>query len=194
MEKASFEKIRRLLEVSERERLYKVLLTSKNLTNVRRNPSCYNLPIIPRPLPSKVVYGEHFVTTDLLRLISSDASTSGGAEAEIAKWRSVARSPSGPSASNSGGSGSAQPAPRQGKGGSPPERLPLPSRGGKSAPRVLKVKKKKAVGRFNALGNQVRYFIPWVSPESSQPPDSEEEEEEEMTGLLDRYPARKRKR
>ena len=40
----------------------------------------------------------------------------------------------------------------------------------------------------------MRDFIPWVRPESSQPPDLEEEEKEEMTGLLDRYAARKRKR
>ena len=40
----------------------------------------------------------------------------------------------------------------------------------------------------------MRDFIPWVCPESSQPSDSEEEEEEKMTGLLDRYAARKRKR
>ena len=77
MEKTSFKKIRRLLEVSERERHYKVLLTSKNLADVRHNPACYNLPIIPRPLPSKVVDGEHFVIADLLRLISGGASTSG---------------------------------------------------------------------------------------------------------------------
>ena len=84
---------------------------------------------------------------------------SGGAEPEIANRRSVARSPSGPFASNSGGFGSAQPTPRRGKGGSPPERLPLPSRGGKSAPRVLKVKKKKAAERVNAPRTQVRDFI-----------------------------------
>ena len=36
-------------------------------------------------------------------------------------------------------------------------------------------------------------FFPWVRPESSQPSDSKEGEEEEMTGLLDRYAARKRK-
>ena len=193
VEKASFEKIHRLLEVSEREHHYKVLLTLKNLVDVRRNPACYNLPVIPCPLPSKVVDEEHFFNADLLRLISGGASTSGGAVVKIADQRSVARSPLGPFASNSGGSGSAQHAPRRGKGGSPPKRLPLPSRGGKSAPQVLKLKKKKAAGRVNAPGTQVRDFIPWVRPESNQPPDSEEEEKEEMTGLLDRYAARKRK-
>ena len=37
-------------------------------------------------------------------------------------------------------------------------------------------------------------FIPWVPPGSSQPSDLEEGEEEEMTRLVDRYAARKRKR
>ena len=37
-------------------------------------------------------------------------------------------------------------------------------------------------------------IVPWVRPESSRPSDLEEKEEEEMTGLLDRYAARKRKR
>ena len=39
----------------------------------------------------------------------------------------------------------------------------------------------------------MRDFIPWVRSESSQPPDSKEGEEEEMTGLLNRYAAKKRK-
>ena len=149
-----------------------------------------------RLLPSELVVREHFVNVDLLRLISSGVSISGGAEIEIADRRLVAWSPSGSSAFNSGGSGSAQPSLRRSKGGGPPERLPLPSRGGKSAPLVLKVKNKKAVGRVNAPDTQVRDFIPWVRPESNQPPDleEEEEEEEEMMGLLDRYASRKRKR
>ena len=83
---------------------------------------------------------------------------------------------------------------RRGEGGSHPKRLPLPSMGGKSTPQVLKVKKKRVTGWGNALGTQVRDFIPRVRPESSQPPDSEGEDEEEMTGLLDRYTARNRKR
>ena len=42
---------------------------------------------------------------------------------------------------------------------------------------------------------QVKDFVPWVRPESSRPSDLEKgEDEEEMTGLLDRYAARKRKR
>ena len=193
VEKASFEKIRRMLEVSERECHYKVLLTLKNLVDVRRNPTCYNLPVILGLLASEVVVGEHFVYVDLLSLISSGASTFGGAKIEIGDRRSVAWSPSGSSASNSGGSRSAQPSLRRSKGGGPPEHLPLPSRGGKPTPQVIKVKKKKAAGQLSAPDTQVRDFIPWVRPESSHPPDLEEEEEEEMTGLLNRYVAKKRK-
>ena len=70
VEKASLEKIRRLLEVSEQERHYEVLLTLKNLADVIRSPTPYSLPIIPRSLPSKIVSKEHFVTTDLLDLLA----------------------------------------------------------------------------------------------------------------------------
>ena len=42
---------------------------------------------------------------------------------------------------------------------------------------------------------QVKDFVPWVHPKPSRPSASkEEEDEEEITGLLDRYAARKRKR
>ena len=90
VEKVSLEKICRLLEVSEREHYYKVLLALKNLADVRHNPTCYNLLVILCLLPSEVVVGEHFDNVDLLRLISSGTSTSGGAEIEIADQRSVA--------------------------------------------------------------------------------------------------------
>ena len=76
VEKPSFEKIRRLLEVSERELHYKVLLTLENISVVRHNPTPYTLPVIPRPLPSDVVEGEHFVVADLRRLVSCSASSS----------------------------------------------------------------------------------------------------------------------
>ena len=109
-------------------------MTLKNLADVRRNPTCYNLPMIPCLLPSEVIFGEQFVNSDLLRLISSGASTSGCAEIEISDQRLVARSPSGPSASNSEGSGLYQPSLRHSNGGRPPENLPLPSRVGKSVP------------------------------------------------------------
>ena len=49
-EKASFKKIQRLLEISERERHHEILLTGKNLRELSRSPSPYIIPIIPRPL------------------------------------------------------------------------------------------------------------------------------------------------
>ena len=76
VEKSSIEKIRRLLEISERERHYQVLLTRENISVVRRNPAPYTLPVIPRPLPSNVVEDEHFVIADVRRLVSSSASSS----------------------------------------------------------------------------------------------------------------------
>ena len=61
VEKSSVEKIRRLLEISERERHCQVLLTRENISAVRNNPTPYTLIVIPQPLPSNVMEGEHFV-------------------------------------------------------------------------------------------------------------------------------------
>ena len=82
VEKSSIEKIRRLLEISERERHCEVLLTSENISAVISNPTPYTLPAIPRPLPSNVVEGEHLVIADLRRLASSSASSSRDLEEE----------------------------------------------------------------------------------------------------------------
>ena len=76
VEKSSIEKIRRLLEISERELHYQVLLTRENISAVRHNLAPYTLPVIPRPLPSNVVEGEHFVLADVRRLVSGSANSS----------------------------------------------------------------------------------------------------------------------
>ena len=79
MEKASFNKIQRLLEISELERHHEILLTANNLRELSRSPSAYIIPVIPRPLPSKIVEVEHYVIVNLLNLapsISSPAKTS----------------------------------------------------------------------------------------------------------------------
>ena len=65
VEKTSFEKIRRLLEISEQERHFQVLLTRRNISAVRNHPTPYTLPVIPQLLPSNVVDGEHFVIADV---------------------------------------------------------------------------------------------------------------------------------
>ena len=76
VEKSSIEKIRRLLEISKQERHYQVLLTRENISVVRHNPAPYTLPVIPWPLPTNVVEGEHFVLADVRRLVSGSASSS----------------------------------------------------------------------------------------------------------------------
>ena len=51
----------------------------KNLRELSRNPSPYVLPVIPRPLPSEIEEGEHYVIADLLNIApgsSSPAQTS----------------------------------------------------------------------------------------------------------------------
>ena len=195
VEKASLEKIQRLLEISEQESHYEVLLTLKNLANVRWNPAPYNLPIIPHPLPLDIVDREHFITADLLNLTVGGASSSKDMDAETSSRELVSRTSSRSSTFTSGGSGSTQHAPSWGKRGSHPKSLPLLRKGTRSAPRILKIKKGGTNQQHNALGAQVKYFVPWVRPESSWPSDlEEEEEEEEMVGLLDCYVARKQKR
>ena len=134
MEKASLEKIRRLLDISEQECHYEVLLTLKNLADVRRNSAPYNLPIIPRPLPLEIVDGERFITADLLHLTTGGASSSRDLDAETSSRELVSRTPSGSHVSTSRGSGSAQPSPGQGKKGSSPRSLPLTRKGTSSAP------------------------------------------------------------
>ena len=103
VEKSSIEKIRRLLEISEQERHYQVLLTRENIFALRHNPSPYTLPVIPRPLPSNVVEGEHFVLADVRRLASDSASSSRDPVVEASSRVQGARSASGLSASSGRG-------------------------------------------------------------------------------------------
>ena len=84
VERASFEKIWKLLEISEQEWDHEVLLTMKNLHDLSRHPSPYSVLIIPRPLPLEIVEGEHFVTADLLNLIPGSSSLASEAESEAA--------------------------------------------------------------------------------------------------------------
>ena len=74
MEKASFKKIQKLLEISKRERHHEILLTVRNDRELSRSPSPYILPIIPRPLPIEIVKGEHYVIANFLNLALSSSS------------------------------------------------------------------------------------------------------------------------
>ena len=100
-------KVCRLLEVSEHEHHYEVLLTLKNLVDVRRSPAPYSLPIIPRALPLEIVDGEHFVTSDLLSLLAGCAPSTRGLEAEASHREQASRVSSIPSTSTSRNSSSA---------------------------------------------------------------------------------------
>ena len=92
-------------------------------------------------------------------------------------------------------SSSAQLVPNRRTRSSHPEWLPLPKQVAESAPRVITIKRKGAAGRRNAPWSKGEDFIPWASAEHEDFQDLEEEEwEERMTGLLDHYVARKRKR
>ena len=81
-ERTSFEKIRRLLEISKQEQNHEVLLSVKNLHDFSLHPSPYSVLIISCPLPSEVVEGEDFITEDLLNLIPSSLSSARESEIE----------------------------------------------------------------------------------------------------------------
>ena len=83
VEKDGFKKIKKLLEIFEWERHHEILLTVKNLCELSLNPSFYTLPVIPRPLPAKVVEGEHHVIADLLTLVPGSSSPAQTSETEV---------------------------------------------------------------------------------------------------------------
>ena len=194
VEKSSIEKIHRLLDISERERHYQVLLTRENIFVVRHNPATYTLPVIPRPLPSNVVEGEHFVLADVRRLVSGCASSSRDLVVEASSRVQGARSASRSSTSSRWGSDSSPATGRGARGHGPEPILPL-TQVARAAPRVVKVKRKKALKRRNTPGSRCENFVPWVPDNMDGPQDLEEEERmEKRAGKLDRYAAWKRKR
>ena len=84
MEKASFKKIQRLLDIYERERHQEILLTAKNLHELSHSPSPYIIPIIPHPLPVEIVEGEHYIIADLLHLAPGSSSPVKNFETKVA--------------------------------------------------------------------------------------------------------------
>ena len=160
VEKSSIEKIRRLLQISERERHYQVFLTRENISAVRNNPAPYTLPVIPQPLPSNVMEGEHFVLADVRCLASGGASSSRDLVVEASSRVQGARSASGSSASSSRGLDSPT-AGREASGRGPERILPL-AQVTRATPRVVKIKRKKKLKRRNAPGSRCENFVPWV--------------------------------
>ena len=88
VEKASLDRIRRLLKITEKERNHELLLSAKNLQDLSANLFPYIVPVIPCLMPEELVKGEHFVLVDLLKSILGSSSQAGSAQepqAEIAE-------------------------------------------------------------------------------------------------------------
>ena len=134
VEKASFEKIQKLLEIFERERHHEVLLTLKNLGDLSRNPTPYSVSIISRPLPTEVVEGEYYVTANLLNLPLGSLSLAKEPKTEVADQELVIRTqPRQPSFASEDSSPAPQ-ASRQSERGIHLERLSLARKGSRPAP------------------------------------------------------------
>ena len=65
VEKASFDRLNKLFEITAAERHYQTLLIARNLLAVVREPQPYVTNILLRRLPKRVVLGKHFVLKDL---------------------------------------------------------------------------------------------------------------------------------
>ena len=194
VENASFEKIRKLLEISEVDRHHEVLLTLKNLGGLSGNPTSYSVPFIRRPLPIEIVEGEHYITTDLLNLLLGNSSPAREPKAEVAGRELVICTQPGQTSSASEDSGSASQASRRGERGSHLERLPLARKGSRPTPQVLK-RRKGTSEQQKVPGAGVEDFVPWVPFISSHRPDWEEEDEgDEMSDLVHNFSTRKLKR
>ena len=141
MENASFEKIWKLLEISKQKQHHKVLLTLKNLGDLSRNPVPHSVPVIPHPLPTKIVEGEHYVTTDLLNLLPGSSSPAREPEVEAASMELVICTQPGQPSSASEDSGPTTQTSRRGERGSHLELLPLARKVSRPTPQVLNGRK-----------------------------------------------------
>ena len=168
VEKLSIEKIRRLLEIFEREHHCQVLLTRENISAVRNNPAPYTFPVIPRPLPSNVVEGEHFVLTDVRRLGFGNVSSSRDLVVKASSWVQGVRSLSQSPTSSSRGPDSSSATDRKVSGQRPERILPL-AQVALVVPRVVKIKRKKAFKRRDAPGSRSEDFIPWIPNHPDDP-------------------------
>ena len=71
---ARLDRIRRLLEITKRERDHELLLFVKNLQELGASSFPYIVHVIPRPLPEKLIKGDYFILVDLLKSILSSSS------------------------------------------------------------------------------------------------------------------------
>ena len=80
VEKANLKSIKHLVEIIEGERNHELLLSVKNLRELGASPFPYIVSVIPRPLPTKLVRGKHFVLTNLLKSIPGSSSQAGSVQ------------------------------------------------------------------------------------------------------------------
>ena len=155
-------------------------------------PVSLQCPIIPRPLPSEVVKGEHFVAANLLSLIPGASSPAREEESKATGRELVISTQSAQTSSTSKDSGRAPQASKQVERGGRLERPPLAIKDFRLTPRVSKKKKGR---RQKAAGAGEEDFIPWVPPISRRSSDREEENEKEddMSSLVHNFSARKRR-
>ena len=183
-----------MLEIFERERHHEILLTTRNLRELSRCPSPYIVPVIPCPLPTEIVEGEHYVTTDLLNLALSISSRAKTFEIETFGRALVINTQPGQPSLARVDSGLVPQASKEDDGGSCFKHLPFVKKDSRPAPQASK-KGKRVPERPKTPGTGVEDFVPWVSPISNCPPAREEkEEEDEMANLVHNFGARKRKR
>ena len=69
MEKARLDRIRRLLEITKRERHHEVLPYAKNPHDLGASPFPYIVHVLPYPLSNEVVKDDHFFLSNLLKLL-----------------------------------------------------------------------------------------------------------------------------
>ena len=105
---------------------------------------------------------------DVWRIVSGSASSSRDLVVEALSPVQGARSASRSSASSSWGSDSSPVAGRGARGHGPERILPL-AQVARATPRVVKVKRKKALKRRNAPGSKCENFVPWVSNDTDDP-------------------------
>ena len=75
VEKARLDRIKWLLEITERECNHELLLSAKNLLELGASP--YIVLVISRLLPKELIKGEHFILADLLKSITGSSSLAG---------------------------------------------------------------------------------------------------------------------
>ena len=197
MEKASFEKIQRLLEISEREWHHEILLIVKNLRDLSSSQSPYTITVIPHHLPVEIVEGEHYVSVDLLNLAPGSSSSTKNSEAEaVGRELVIINQPGQPSSAREDSGLTPLASKKKDDRGSLLEHPPIARKGPRPTPQASK-KGRWAPEWLKAPRAGVEDFVPWVSSTSSRPPAKEEEEEEEedkMVDLVHNFSARKSKR